>query len=560
MLVIYFISAIPALHKPLQFDEAEYAAFSRQINKTGLTVIDYYGENMQEGFTVNGKFFPLKYGFYSHPPMYPYFLAIITKFFGDFDYIYRLVSMLFVLFTLFLLNIFIKWYYGKTGRYKSQVISLIASSVFLFSPLTFLGSQLVDIDNSMMLLGLTFFIFLFSYWHVKQRLRFGNLLLLGVIFCINLLIKDTTAPIVILCIFIFYLLNNRANDGLKICLAIVFWGITFFIFIWYTYCKKTGADPFLFLLISFDMFKNRSGNSTIIEHLRLVKWNIFWFTVPLGLLVAISFYAKVKLWIRFLKQDIFLLFIIICVAIFTVYSLVLTGMYNIKYIVPVMPFIAIIVADYVCEHLRFTKRLAMAGLSLFLVLFLYYFIFIKDILLTLWLPNTVQAGSFLKQPKLIAVGAYFIPLIAGISGILLFARKNFLNKIIFFCLIGYFSIGISQCLRQGLSNYSLTYNYGERGTRETIEFLQKNTSKNEILICRMDIGLFYLQCRYYWDYILAKPEELSDLLKKQKIKYIVFSDKSRFLPNKELEGILERYCKLEKSIGDFSIYCLKDKS
>ena len=551
---LYLVLVIPALSKPLQFDEAEDAAFAQQINKNFSAVIEYYGEDIKnEGFQVNRMRLPAKYGYYFHPALFPYTLALAARLFGDFDYVYRGLSLISVILTLILLNWFI-WAYCVEPR-KAKRVSLIASTVFLFTPLTFYGSHLVDIDNSLLLLFNAAFVFLFSRLYIERKLNLNNLVLLGAIFCLNLLAKDTTPPIIIACIFIYYLINKDLKEGCRVCFLIFFFGVAFFALIWTLYCSIAGISPLLFLRISRALFLERLGVLSLIERVRLLKWSFFWLSAPLVALTLISFWHYFSHWFKARdKKNIILLFIIICSVIFTLYSFILTGMYNIKYIVPVMPFLSFIVAQYLDDKLLSAKNYwkVCAGLSLFL--FFYYYIFVKDILLVLWSPEKINISYWLQQPKIISSGLYLLPICIGTMIIFVFLRKKFLIHFSLLCIVVFVAIGLSQGLRQGYSDYSLTYNYGERGTREVITYLQKNTSPKDLLVCRMDIGVRYLNCLYYSDYVLRSPKKIEKLIKDYPIKLIVFSKRSRFLPNKDLEKVFAKYCYIETVIGDFFIY------
>lgn len=123
-------------------------------------------------------------------------------------------------------------------------------------------------------------------------------------------------------------------------------------------------------------------------------------------------------------------------------------------------------------------------------------------------------------------------------------------------LLVYFPSALIQDLRQANADYPTMYIYGEKGFRQTLDYLKPQSCRNSLFICRKDLAA-YLKISFYFDYILLEPEKLDKLLDSKKIDFIVFSDCAKYLPNQQLEIVLDRRCKFIKKFGDFNIYAPK---
>jgi hypothetical protein len=110
------------------------------------------------------------------------------------------------------------------------------------------------------------------------------------------------------------------------------------------------------------------------------------------------------------------------------------------------------------------------------------------------------------------------------------------------------------------ADYSVRYNYGEKGMQEVIDYVRSNTDPDSIIIAPKDIG-YYVETRFYeafggW---MEDWNEFNNTIQTWNITHIVIRKEDAYsydeLPDEIIENILIYFDKIDrKGFGDFVVF------
>lgn len=525
----YLILVIPQIHKLFVGDEVDFVRAAEGIVTTGKPI--YTGANNK---TYIGLW---------HPTLYVNILALSFRFFGVHEWSARIVSVAFTLLTLLVVYLITK------HLNLSNFSKVLAIFIFLLNPLIVQGSILVDIDNS----ALMFFITLFVYAYLKLDKTMKNLFLLAILFAITLWAKISTPPVLILGILIYHALNREYRDALLESTLIGFIGCFLFLITWFSYCAFLDLpfpQPFIH---NIRYLSHGDALHYILTHLWGFKNILFWATPFFLLLMLAISQSRIKFYCKNRKLIAVDFLVIVGLLIFFEYLIV--GSYQTadfpRYFIPMMPFFSIASAYYF-EKVRELERRDLHALVLVSVItVVYLLLWSSDPLLVDRVIFNEKSLHKIAEETAVVTAQYIIPfVISYIILKILRVRNAFILSIAVPLLLCSIYINAIQVR----ADYNTNYLYGERGMKNTIDYLSSRVNSSDIVIARKDVA-YYLEVREF--YRLPKtPKEFEELMNKKHIEYIVVNKEGYFTTLKyaNVLRLIDSTCELDKEFGDFKIY------
>lgn len=526
---IYLILVILQIHKLFVGDEVDFVRAAEGIVTTGKPI--YTGANNK---TYIGLW---------HPTLYVNILALSFRFFGVHDWSARIVSVAFTLLTLLVVYLITK------HLNFSNFSKVLAIFIFLLNPLIVQGSILVDIDNS----ALMFFITLFVYAYLKLDKTMKNLVLLAILFALTLWTKISTPPVLILGIFIYHVLNREYRDALLESTIIGFIGCFLFLITWFSYCAFLDLpfpQPFIH---NISYLSHGDSLHYILTHLWGFKNILFWATPFFLLLILAISQSRMKFYCKNRKLIVVDFLVIVGLLIFFEYLIV--GSYQTadfpRYFIPMMPFFSIASAYYF-ERVRELERRDLHALVLVLVItVVYLLLWSSDPLLVDRVIFNEKSLHKIAEETAVVTAQYIIPfVIPYIILKILRVRNAFILSIavpLLLCSIYINAIQVG-------ADYNTNYLYGERGMKNTIDYLSSRVNSSDIVIARKDVA-YYLKVREFYR-LPETPKEFGELMNKKHVKYIVVNKEGHFTSLKyaNVLQLIDSTCELDKEFGDFKIY------
>jgi hypothetical protein len=565
--------------KKFVLDEIDFPIVAQATSQSALPIY-YRGEQQPEHL-----------GIY-HPPLYIYSLAGFIKAVGFSENTIRAFGMLCTLITAFLCTlIFDKLFPHAAGR-KYFVSAFL--SLFLLHPYTLANTTLPDIDQTV--LPITVSLFVFALLHRfplrrpdeqgQTRSQAGAaVLVLSMVFALNLWAKLTT-PLALLptAFFILLALRYSAKKSTGIVASIAIAGMVLFLATYWAYCRYAGLPfdyTFQFLLHSFTKGTSSSGGlwsiiDKVVTNFAYSKQFVNWLTIPF---VFAFFLSLAFLTLKSEKSpgENVLLIISFSGLFVTLFYLSLIAPFGhfFKYPYAVFAFLVLPIA-YWCsagfsskfteasdkylrsDHARSALKSTVALGSIFVFVFipatLYQLAIAKD--------SAIREDQPLEVYLLLGVIAAAVTLgfLASCSKILQLARYAAV-AVLAIVLGG--QIGIARS--QAVAKYPTKYSYGQHGLDETVAYLKTKVAPDEIIWSMKDVG-FYVNNKYienYVDIFSGELEErLDDLSKTGMVRYFVVTKgvgEDRVDAYPALKRGLESCCTVEQEFGNFVIYKAKTR-
>ncbi|MFH1783263.1 MAG: glycosyltransferase family 39 protein [Candidatus Omnitrophota bacterium] len=478
------------INKPFNLDEQEFACAAHNVIIKGIPLIE-----VDETYSERYEGQPL--GLW-HPPLYIYTLSLAFKILGESVLTARGLGFLFHLVTF----IFFILICGKLFKDKEfYIVSSIAAIFYCINPIITQYTLLIDIDGGMLLLGMIGF----SYFFIsldERKLSPKNIFFLGSLFGILLLIKFTTPPLIIPAMFTFYILQRRYKEAFLNPFLILIVGISVAWVIWYIYCRIFNMPLFYPMEYTFKTKFHQGGIFLTKEKLMGITFSFLsslcWLSPWFMALMSFSIIYRIS---RFIRQKAlegvdFLLILGIVILLFYFYYFPRGLM--MKYQTIMYPLFIIVFSkclyDLLLKHDLFKRKDRIVCFVLAISAFLYYFLFFPD--MVLWFTRGMSAakGIFQENQALFNI-LYFSPLIIlSILFYFLSSKKNIVSSLIIGVSLLTFGAQVNQDIKQ-TADYTTANswnNYGERGERETIDYLNSNLPKDGVVIVRKDIG-YYLK-------------------------------------------------------------------
>ncbi len=201
---------------PLRGDDLDFAQTAKAIAKTGLPLLSY-GEGDWSA-----------YGLW-HPPLYVYLIGGAIRILGQTEAAVRSVGILCFLATAVLIYRFCH------RLFKDPTIAAVGSGLFLVNPIMAQYTLILDIDNTVLMLLVTLFLYqAVRFW---EAMSVGRYIGLSLLFALTLWAKLTTPPFVLLSLALFSLSSRSGwKTGLRHTVIIGFVGTAVFLVTWIVYC------------------------------------------------------------------------------------------------------------------------------------------------------------------------------------------------------------------------------------------------------------------------------------------------------------------------------------
>ncbi len=559
-ITLFIIFVAVQSDKKFALDEIDFPIVSHSTSETGLPI--YY----------RGQDNPQHLGIY-HPPLYIYALAGFVKVFGFSEISVRFFGLFCVLLTVFFSVLLIKKLFPVED--KLGLISITFISLFLSHPYTIANTTLPDIDQTILPLTVSLFLFFLVSLQMNQSFKGHNekckyrdaVIILSLIFCLNLWAKLTT-PLALIPTTFFMLIASRESyfKAIKTTSLIGVMGLVMFLFTYAAYCHYADLPmsyTFDFLLHSFT--KGTTGSIGMIDkiliNISFIKSFSLWLTVPFIFLYFTSLFYLLFKDNKTISEQIALVIsgfgLFVCI-----FYLCLIAPFGgfFKYPFPVfftffIP-ISYFIYDTLFSRLNLSKtessyRLASTFLMIFLTEFFFQIFIFKD-------------HSFLRRETVNGITLFIVLIGSFIFSMLIHREKIFKVKSLICALLAcVFGVLLGISRSQALAPYPTKYEYGQFGMTETISYLKANVMPGEAIWSMKDVG-FYVNNIYYENYGDIFSSDLKLKLRKlvdyHHVRYFVVTNgigEDRYDAYPVLQDGLNYCCNLDKKFGNFLIYKAK---
>lgn len=423
---------------------------------------------------------PAAVKFFYLPPLYASLIALSFNLFGISEISARMPGVVCFIAAQVIICFLIKEILvNKKESFSAGIIALI---IFVSSAAAVQGSLVIDHPDTtlFMLLACLFYLFLFK----TERLAFGaRVFWLGIIYALCLWAKMTTALSFLIAIPLAFILAGERKKAVKLSLSVFLFGIALFILSWFAYCYFiAGARRFIEPLSYYVMNTADSLFVGPFEKIARIILDIFrisvWFSPFLLILGIAAIFDILKNARREENKKIIHLAVFISIVIIGYLSANATFSSFPKYVVPVLPMLACVIACYSERLFRgAVNQKAFFVLILFLIGgMLYYFFFTGDLIYEIFLIRQARLFGAVEAYlyRLLTKGFFYV----GFPLALVFLSKKFLpvpvkKRIILGALVTLIAGNIAINLTQRKADYSLNYGYGSAGIEELKEFLEE---------------------------------------------------------------------------------------
>lgn len=545
--------------QPLHLDNVDFPVAAGAAARTGLPV--YY----------RGEFTPALSGLF-HPPLYIYSLAAWFRAFGEGPVQARAFG--------FVCALLLGWLWLEiwktiSGR-RNGGACVWFWPLFLLNPYTLQGASITDIDTTVygpLLAG----ILLAS---LRMGWRDGNprndavspheWAGLAALMTLALWAKLTTVWAVLPAAALLLATRLGVRKALLGTAAAALSAVALFLGTYALYGWLTGLDVWYSVRFTIESFLIRGTNASQGLAGRLsAYWSNLQFMAPFHarwtgvlpwILAAAALAAAFRRAVREGSHRERTLSVLLVLALgVTLYYCAHTPTYGLapfKYVYVFWPAVVLCVAEYTERAFQTAaagggakaRRLELAAACIWLASAAATLLWIGDRLLyenrtlwpqslALWIPGAAAAVAVLFSKRAWGAAA----LVAAVAA------------------SGGFSLGVAAA--QAKAQYSTTYDYGQEGLAETACFLRAHTAPGDRLVCMKDVG-YLAGRRYYSTYsaIQGVPEYMNTVLRvleSGEARYAVFTEgrgQDYLGLNPRLQAGVERFCRLERSIGNYRIY------
>ena len=557
LLILVLISVAVVLafnvNKPFQLDEAYPFAYNAHVfNESGIKTL---GERTSEGAEETVLEI-------AHPPLYPVMLSLFFKLFGETDAAGRLFGIFCLGLTLLVLREISKILYPE----NAGTAWLTTGILLLLSPFILQFSLLLDIDNTI----LTPCLLLTIFWIIRliQSGERTNLVWAGLSLGLAFWAKELSPPVIPAALAIFYLLKKEWKKAILDPLIIAGIGLAFFGVTWLLFCAWTDIPPLVFIkfLLSRkgDFFFNFTYVNTIIYVFKLL---VAWLS-PAFILLVILWTVHL---IRSRKTQPFVDaqgFAIVWILIMSLYTLIYipltTNLPLLKYAFPLFPLLFLLIGGWLSRQLG-TLSFKERGL-LYLsggIAALFFFLLIKND------PLSAAYGNRLSFTGSTFIFLWLPALGLPIFSMILLKKKSIGSGLAIGLLSVLLGFDIFLNVRQTADgNTAPSWDkYGEKGLRETVDYLSAETETGGEIAARKDIG-YYLNFRenradIAWLYPLfrgvrSQCEKDFSIIEHSSVQFVVLDQLTN---QKTASEIISPLFFLDKTFGNFYIYRrLSDKA
>ncbi|MFA6636246.1 MAG: glycosyltransferase family 39 protein [Candidatus Omnitrophota bacterium] len=566
--IFIFMAAVTAaslsfnsvIEQPFNLDEVEESTMGRKFSRIGPRTFLDVPEGGQQ---------------ISHPLLYTFSHAAVQKVFGSGEAPLRIYGVFHYLASLLLVFLIARKLMG-TDTFEGRAGIAVSGILFISNPLLVQHSVIINADNNILTTMMLVFVYFFVSYEKTSSNGPRNLVIsrlkLGIIFALCLWSK-IIAPVLMLAGIIFCRLFGRRPDKLLAdILGIAVFGTALFWSTWYVYCFLTGTDVLAFVeftLIGKGSIAFSARNIDIIGRTLLTsfRWPVYWVSAPFFVLIAAFTAERIYRFIKDKKSGLIDMILSAALFIWIPYQFFKPSMDMMKYQYPAYPVFFIIVGYAISKlvgragrgNIFFWGKASALFIPACMLLFYHYFK-LGDYLLALWRPMS----SFLNGHFLVY---YYFPVLLAVILVLMASRKgaraaNTAVTLVIFVVV----INSALLVNQAKADYitaEVYQNYGERGFKETVEYLKDRVRPETVVASRADIA-YYLKKggTSFKDSTattaLMRISTVNDLryaFSDPDLGYVILDQvisPVRF--GQERMAILSEYFKLERQIGSFYIF------
>ncbi len=559
VLTLSFILAVSitafyfSLHKPFTLDEVEEARMAEKINTLGPATF-------HPGPAGGGEDL-------SHPLLYSYTNAIFFRLFGSSEPALRSYGIVFFILSAWVLVLFIKEIF-RDDKSLFLPAAMTAGALYMINPLLIQHSMLLNADNNISAFAILLYVYLFYKFEDGARHDFiKTRFILAAVVAFNFLCKEITPVFLVLSVAVYRVMSREFK---KLLLDILFnlgLGIALFWGIWYIYCALSGTDIMAFIkftaarkskkVLRADFFLRQLKYFFVIW-----KWPFYWASAPFFILLFGAFWRRAVAFFSLKRLSPLDFLAVSSVVMFMPFIFVKPSIDMMKYQYPTIPVFIVLITWFVIKDVlgaEFFRNTELHGkvsaLGAFVIgAFSVWYFKVGDYILTLW-----------KSVTLSFIFSYYIPILVICCGAYaVMRRRGAYPAIVTGLLLSIFPVSVGLDINQtrDYTTAECWLNYGERGLRDTVNYLKDRVDPKYVIYCRNDI-LYYLNFHYglnmnYYEisplFRMPRLSAVADILESTPIQYFVLDKVSTVqTANPGIMSLLGKYFYVEKQFGDFII-------
>ncbi|MCX6800771.1 MAG: hypothetical protein NTZ73_01120 [Candidatus Diapherotrites archaeon] len=488
------------LQKPIAADEFWYFDSAKSLLQTGKPLLQFCSNSVPVLFE-------------GHPPTYIYYLSIFFALLPE-----QLIRFSGI--PVFLALIFLT-YLVSLKVFSEKRKAIFVTALYAINPLAIQGALLLDIDNTILAIAITFFVLILL--HIQEQKNFRTrIVLASACFALILWAKTTVIFIISVGLVAYAVLFDRKKIKENFVMALG--GIILFCASWAVFCAISGIEflsVFGYIASTFASKSTLSVSDKIVTILYSgLKQNILWITIPL----SIFFFLGAKN----TKNKNLKLFALVSIIAFIQYLLSIPSGYRFpKYMAAFLPMIIIVAGDEIIK-IDFEKAKKLIPIILFPGAV--FFALLRDPL--------VHVKTFAD-----AVFVAIINTLAAMPALFVKRKKEVL-------LLLYIGTCIYINIFQLTTDSSTLYNYSERGLVDTAQYLKAMLpADSNIYTSGKEIAYYSGTNKYCF-----KTQNFTEEIEKNCVKMIVLKRYWEEKNNPELEEITKSNFSFQKEFGDYSIY------
>jgi 4-amino-4-deoxy-L-arabinose transferase-like glycosyltransferase len=396
-----------------------------------------------------------------HPPLYLYLLGLNVKLFGGSEYAARGMGIALVAATA--LVVYALGYTVGRGR-RRPLCGLLATALFLASPLVVQSSVVIDIDGTLLLLAVTLWALLYLRW--ERAATPTRLAALGGLLAVGLWCKTSTPLLLPIAVVGYQALARRPARGLRHAAAVVAVGVPLFLATWGLVAALTGMPftmPFEWNVWQFNDASRytRSWLGDVRRMQAELAPSLVWTTPYLVALYGVVGLVRLAAWLRGQRARPVDFLLLVGSMIFFAYFIKLAANFP-KYHVGAMPFLAAAIAWWLTAWLPRTHPAERLGWLAALGAVATY---------ALWQVRDAWMWENARVWELPALGPALLLFVAAAVASLVPRWRAAAPRLGTGLLVLYLGCALVTDWTQARADYSTHFYYGTRGQREAAELL-----------------------------------------------------------------------------------------
>jgi hypothetical protein len=363
--------------------------------------------------------------------------------------------------------------------------------------------MLVDADTT----GTALFTMLFTYLFIRSenssRDFIRTRIFMAIVIALAFLSKEVTPFFLFAGLFTYRVLNREFKKMILEVLLVFVLGVLIAWTIWWIYTLFTGIDPLVF--IKYTLVKKTNRVLTVDFFMRvfhrldvIARWPVYWMGAPFYFLLLAAIGSRLTHFFKNRKLSPVDFCLITGMGVWIPFLLIKPSIDMMKYQHPIYPllFLSILMMSYawlkphqeaIADVLSRVHWKILAVITLLIVLGVHYYR-VGDYLIQLWKPlDWPPMTRFMKH--------YYFPIV--LAGVLTLAftamkRRNLGAALLIFSYLFLFPInaGLAWNQRAEYTTAESWMNYGEKGLRETVEYLRPRMNPEMMISARVDIQYY----------------------------------------------------------------------